>query len=117
VDVCKTRESFDGVGEALSEGFSSVFDLSRVEGSDSANLEARADLKKGSNVSLCVSHARSVLEAIYLRRKSPLRSRQNNVQKLLTRRHCRYVLPLSLHVDGVLSLLLWRAAKLREAYR
>jgi hypothetical protein len=47
VDVCKTREGLDGAGEAFSEGFGRVFDLSRVEGSDSANLEARADLEKG----------------------------------------------------------------------
>lgn len=48
VDVGEARESLDGGGEALGKGFGGVLDFSRVEGSDTADLEAGTDLLKMS---------------------------------------------------------------------
>lgn len=44
VDILEAREGFDRGGEALGEGLSGVLDFSRVESSNSADLETGTDL-------------------------------------------------------------------------
>jgi hypothetical protein len=44
VDVLEARKCLDGRREALSEGLCSELDLARIESSDSADLEPRANL-------------------------------------------------------------------------
>jgi hypothetical protein len=46
VDVLEARKRLDGGREALGEGLGGVFDLARVESSNSAYLEPRANLRK-----------------------------------------------------------------------
>lgn len=48
VDIRKARESLDGGVEALGKGFGRVLDFSRVEGSNSADLETRTNLRRQS---------------------------------------------------------------------
>jgi len=48
VDICETGEGLDCGGESLAEGLGGVLDFSRVEGSDTADLEAGTDLLKMS---------------------------------------------------------------------
>jgi len=50
VDVGEARESFDGGGEALGKGFGGVLDFSRVEGSNSADLESSTNLCRQSEI-------------------------------------------------------------------
>ena len=45
VDVDQAREGIDGLREALGEGLGGVLDLARVEGSDTADLEACTNLR------------------------------------------------------------------------
>ena len=51
VDVDKAREAVDGGRQALGEGFGGVFDLARIEGADSADLEACTNLRGKSPLS------------------------------------------------------------------
>ena len=44
VDILETREGFDGLGEALGEGFGGVLHFACVEGSNTADFEACANL-------------------------------------------------------------------------
>lgn len=44
VDVCEAREAVNCRGQALGESLGRVFDLAGVESSDSADLEACANL-------------------------------------------------------------------------
>jgi len=51
VDVRQAREGLDGLGQALGKGLGGVFDFTGVEGADSANLEASANLRGKSSLS------------------------------------------------------------------
>ena len=47
VDVLQAREGVDSLCEALGEGLGGVFDLTGVEGSDTADLKACTNLRPG----------------------------------------------------------------------
>lgn len=51
VDVGKAREAVDGGRQSLGEGLGGVLDFARVEGTDSADFEARANLRGKSPLS------------------------------------------------------------------
>jgi len=55
VDVGEARESLDGGGEALGKGFGGVLDFSRVEGSNSADLESSTNLCRQSEFQSALS--------------------------------------------------------------
>jgi hypothetical protein len=44
MDILQTREGIDRLREALGEGLGSVLDLTGIEGSDTADLEACTNL-------------------------------------------------------------------------
>ena len=51
VDVLKARKAVDGSRQPFGKGFGSVFDFPGVEGPDSANFKASANLRGKSPLS------------------------------------------------------------------
>ena len=105
VDIRQTGKGLDGSGEALSKGLGSVLYFSRVEGSNSANLETCTNLRRKPGVSVSFR----VLGCVWVRRRAncagvkefcilpPLGPGEHNIQELLARRHGGNILPLRLH--------------------
>lgn len=135
VDIRKARESLDGGVEALGKGFGRVLDFSRVEGSNSADLETRTNLRRQSgNLSASRLFVRYVLrlqnrdsagrqkegalrECVWRRNLPPLGPGKYNIQELLARRHSGDVFPLSLHFGDCGMLLSWEAVCAIQNFR
>lgn len=63
VDVLQAGESIDRLREALGEGLGGVLDLTGVEGSDTADLEACTNLRMGKFCALSQSRNKAVPES------------------------------------------------------
>jgi hypothetical protein len=60
VNILKAREGLDCSGEALGKGLGGVFDFSRVESSNSADLESGSDLCRQTSLTFgIVSYVRA----------------------------------------------------------
>jgi hypothetical protein len=90
VDVGQAGEGLDGLGQALGKSLGCVFDFAGVEGTDSADLEASANLRGKSSLS-----AKMLAPRRELRCERYVRAGENDVEELLRRRHDGNLFPLS----------------------
>jgi hypothetical protein len=97
VDVLEAREPFDRGRESLGKGLGGVFDLSRVESSNTADLEASSNLCGKTSLAAELLAPRT-LTCPWSRKI--VRSGENNVQELLAGGNHGNVLPLRLHFGG-----------------